>query len=241
MAKEWYRSKLLRVEQCAAATKRFWFELPDRDSFEFVPGQFVTFDLPIAEKAKDRWRSYSIASAPDKTNVFELVIVLVPDGGGTNYLFNELEVGSELQLTGPLGKFVLPAQIESELCFICTGTGVAPFRSMLLDLINHPRPTRDIHLIFGTRTLPDVLYHEETQQLAKQLPQLHYHVALSRETPADWSGHRGYVHNVYEKLFSDHRSADFYICGWKNMIDEARQRLAAMGYDRKQIHFELYG
>lgn len=240
MAKEWHRSRLIRVEPCAPATRRFWFEIVDMPRFDFTPGQFVTFDLPIADKPKDRWRSYSIASPPDGSNVFELVIVLVPDGGGTNYLFNQTDVGAEIQLTGPVGKFVLPEIIETDLCFICTGTGIAPFRSMLFDLKMNPRPTRDIHLVFGTRTTGDVLYYEEMRALTGDMPQLKYHVTLSRETES-WSGYRGYVHGVYEQLFQDKRPADFYLCGWKNMIDEARQRIAAMGYDRKQVHFELYG
>lgn len=241
MAKEWQRSRLIRVEPSAPATKRFWFELTGADRFDFTPGQFVTFDLPIGEKPKDRWRSYSIASAPNGTNIFELVIVLVPEGGGTNYLFNRMTVGSEVELTGPKGKFVLPQEIDQELCFICTGTGIAPFRSMLLDLARHPRPTKNIHLIFGTRTLDDVLYYDDMQELSRNLPQLNYQITLSRTTPDNWTGHRGYVHAVYEQIFADKRPAQFYICGWKNMIDEARVRLAAMGYDRKQIHFELYG
>jgi CDP-4-dehydro-6-deoxyglucose reductase len=139
-----------------------------------------------------------------------------------------------------VGKFVLPESIENELCFICTGTGIAPFRSMLFDLKKNPRPTGDIHLVFGTRTTRDVLYYDEMLALAKEMPQLKYHVTLSRETET-WTGHRGYVHAVYEELFKDKRPADFYLCGWKNMIDEARERIAAMGYDRKSVHFELYG
>jgi CDP-4-dehydro-6-deoxyglucose reductase len=241
VAKEWQRSRLVRVEASTPATRRYWFEMPDLDRFEFTPGQFVTFDLPIGEKPKDRWRSYSIASAPNGSSEFELVIVLVPEGPGTNFLFHQTKIGDELQLTGPVGKFVLPASIDTDLCFVCTGTGIAPFRSMLLDLINHPRPTRDIHLIFGTRTIQDVLYYDEMQALAQRLPQLKYHVTLSREVPENWTGHRGYVHAIYEELFRDKRPAHFFICGWKNMIDEARQRLGDMGYDRKQIHFELYG
>jgi len=241
LAIEWHKSTLLRVEQCTPLTRRFWFEVHGTDGFEFKPGQFVTFDLPIGEKPKDRWRSYSIASPPNGTNEFELVIVLVPDGGGTNYLFQHSQPGTEIMFRGPVGKFVLPQVIENELCFVCTGTGIAPFRSMLLDLKNNPRPTRDIHLVFGTRTMDDVLYHEEMQSLAAQLPQLKYHITLSREVPPEWSGYRGYVHAVYEELFSDKRPADFYLCGWKNMIDEGRERIAAMGYDRKHIHMELYG
>ena len=91
-----------------------------------------------------RWRSYSIASWPDGTNVYELLIVLLEGGAGTTYLFNEVKVGSELVFRGPQGVFVLPENIEKDIFFICTGTGIAPFRSMLnfikLHAVSHKFP-----------------------------------------------------------------------------------------------------
>lgn len=69
-----------------------------------------------------------------------MVIVLLEGGAGTTYLFNEVAVGSTLLMRGPQGVFVLPKSITTDLYFICTGTGVAPFRSMLLD-IHQKNPT----------------------------------------------------------------------------------------------------
>src|SRR3954462_4337121 len=99
----WRKGIVTRIENETASTRRFWIKVPDIESFDFVPGQFVTLDLPIHEKPNKRWRSYSIASWPDGTNVFELVIVLLEDVLGTPYLFNEISEGSELTLRGPQG------------------------------------------------------------------------------------------------------------------------------------------
>jgi ferredoxin-NADP reductase len=121
------------------------------ERFDFKPGQFVTLDLPIHEKPNRRLRSYSIASWPDGTNVFELCIVLLEDGAGTNYLFNEIKEGSEITLRGPVGVFTLPDPIEKDLFLICTGTGIAPFRSMIHQIIQNNIPHQNIHLIFGCR------------------------------------------------------------------------------------------
>jgi len=82
------------IENETSQTRRFWIELPSLSSFDFKPGQFITLDLPIHEKPNKRVRSYSIASWPDGTNVIELVIVLLEDGAGTHYLFNEVSVGA---------------------------------------------------------------------------------------------------------------------------------------------------
>ena len=84
----WLVGKVIRMENETADTRRFWIEVPELASFDFIPGQFVTLDLPIHEKPNKRWRSYSISSWPDGSNIFELVIVLDKSGSGTPYLFN---------------------------------------------------------------------------------------------------------------------------------------------------------
>jgi ferredoxin-NADP reductase len=246
MLQPWQTGKVIRIEQEAAQTRRFWIQLPSLASFDFEPGQFVTLDLPIHEKLNKRIRSYSIASWPDGTNVLELVIVLLEGGAGTNYLFNEVTVGSELTLRGPQGIFTLPDVIEKDLFFICTGTGIAPFRSMSHHILNCNIAHRDIYLIFGCRKIEDALYRKEMTELAEQLPCFHYIPTFSRETlnAALPQMRTGYVHTIYEELCPRQeipRPANFFLCGWKNMIDEAKERILALGYDRKSIHQELYG
>ena len=85
--KPWQKGTVIRIEQETADTRRFWIQA-EGNTFDFEPGQFITFDLPIHERPNKRMRSYSIASWPDGTNVFELIIVLDKAGLGTNYLFN---------------------------------------------------------------------------------------------------------------------------------------------------------
>ena len=240
----WRIAKVIRIENETANTKRFWLQVPELTSFDYKPGQFVTLDLPIHEKKNKRWRSYSIASWPDGTNIFELVIVLMEDGAGTPYLFNEIKVGSEILFRGAQGVFTLPEELDTDYYLICTGTGIAPFRSMLHHIALHNLPHKNVYLIFGTRTKENLLYHEELKNLTANNPGLHYIPVLSRE---DWDGVKGYVHQVYKNLIEEKKQGDalppahFYLCGWKNMIDEAKATITELGYDRKAIHQELYG
>lgn len=234
----WRIGKVIRIENETKDTKRFWIEVPEISSFDFVPGQFVTLDLPIHEKPNKRWRSYSIASWPDGTNVFELVIVLDKLGAGTNYIFKEIVVGSEFTYRGPQGVFTLKEPIDKDLVLICTGTGIAPFRSMVNHIKNKEIPHKNIYLIFGCRTKDTLLYYNELTQLQSELSGFHYIPTLSRE---EWEGRSGYVHPIYEEICADRREVNFFICGWKGMIDEAKNRIVEMGYDRKAIHQEIYG
>lgn len=241
----WQKGIVTRIENETYNTRRFWIKIPGVESFDFIPGQFVTLDLPIHEKPNKRWRSYSIASWPDGTNVIELVIVLLDGGAGTTYLFNEVSEGSELTLRGPQGVFVLPEDMEKDLFFICTGTGIAPFRSMIHHIQRHNIQHQDIYLLYGTRTTKDLLYLEEMRNLEQQVEKFHYIPTLSREK---WDGCCGYVHAIYENLVHEKMNgstelppAKFYLCGWKVMVDEAKQRIQQLGYERKAIHQELYG
>lgn len=239
MSMEWQQGSIVKIIDETPNTRRFFVQVKDTNEFSFKPGQFVTLDLPIHEKKNKRLRSYSIASAPDGSNVFELLIVLVDDGLGTNYLFKNIVVGDELTFRGPAGVFILPDHIASHFFMICTGTGIAPFRSML-HYIHHHRitPTGKVYLIFGTRYQKDLLYHEDMKQLATQHDWFQYIPVLSRE---QWDGAMGYVHDVYLKLSKENNEAEFMLCGWKNMIDDARNFLSNAGFDKKQIHFESYG
>lgn len=237
----WNRAVVTGISDMTENTKRFFFEVPELEVFHFIPGQFITVDLPIHQKKNHRWRSYSIASAPDGTNQFELVIVHAPYGLGTNYLWKELRIGSSVQFKGPAGIFTLPKEMNTDICMIATGTGVAPFRSMLLDLAAHPKEHKNIYLLYGSRYAKDVLYRNEFESLQTKIPGFKYLLALSRETDQAYTGHRGYVHPVYENLFADKRPVHFYLCGWRNMVDEAKKRITAMGYDSKSVHVEIYG
>ncbi|MGN6616233.1 MAG: ferredoxin--NADP reductase, partial [Ilyomonas sp.] len=146
MLEPWRTGKVIKIEDASPTTRRFWIQIPELQTFDFKPGQFVTLDLPIHEKRNKRWRSYSIASWPDGTNVIELVIVLLEGGAGSTYLFNEVTEGSELLLRGPQGVFTLPDNIDRDLFLICTGTGVAPFRSMIHYMQLHNISHKNIYL-----------------------------------------------------------------------------------------------
>ena len=238
MMKQFYDSEVINIIDETPFTKRFFFRVPGREKFEFIPGQFVMLDLPIDSKIKNR--SYSIASAPGDDNIFELIISLHPQGLGTPTIFHDFKTGMKVPVAGPLGKFSLPAKIDRDLCFVCTGTGIAPFRSMLHHIYTKNIPHQNIYLIFGSRTKEDILYYHEMTEMAAAHPEFYYTVVLSRETPETWKGKTGYVHQVYEELFADHRPAYFYLCGWSAMLKEAREQLSLMGYTKEFIKFELY-
>jgi ferredoxin-NADP reductase len=237
----WHNAIVVKIETAAPNTKIFTLQVPSETHIPFRAGQFVTMDLPISDKRQKRWRSYSIANPPDGSNQLEFCIVRLEGGAGTRYFFEEVVVGTEIKFKNPDGNFVLPEKITSDLVFICTGTGVAPFRSMIFDLIQQKKMYQNLHLIFGTRYEESILYRKEFEALAAENPQFRYDVALSKaENPLF---HKGHVHQIYLNTYKTPRAdVQFYLCGWSNMIDEAvANLLVELKYDKSQVHYELYG
>ena len=242
MPVKWYTAVITALIDESPFVRRFILKLDEADAITFLPGQFITIDLPISDKRLKRWRSYSIANTSNGNNEIELCIVRKYDGEGTSFLFEKAVVGTQLTFKGPDGGFTLPAHFEEKnLVMICTGTGIAPFRSMLLHIRENHLPFRHIHLIFGVRHVSDLLYHEEFVQMAEQFPHFKYDAVLSRSE--DWQGYKGYVHQVYMKDYAlPLPDTIFMLCGWTQMIDLAVENLIInLGYQRNQILYELYG
>jgi ferredoxin-NADP reductase len=241
MPVQWKRGRIRNIQPLTSETWEFEIEIQKSDAFDYQPGQFITMDLPIGEKRLDRWRSYSIAGNPDKSGQLVFCIGKVPGGRASRYLFETLSLGEEINFKGPEGNFTLPADLDREIIMICTGTGVAPFRSMIRHVLSNRIPFRSIHLIFGTRFEKNVLYKEEFELFAQQNKSFNYSIALSREQVP--GTHFGYVHDLYTQTYENsEKDRLFMICGWKGMIDEAVLNLGTrLGYHSSQIKYELYG
>jgi CDP-4-dehydro-6-deoxyglucose reductase len=151
---KWYDATVTAIEQLTPTTRRFCLAVNEVEIFDFKAGQFVTFDLPISQKRLQRWRSYSIASAPVGNNAFELCIARLENGAGTRYFFEEVVVGTIVRFKGADGGFVLPQHIDTDLILVCTGTGIAPFRAMIHDIFSKKIPHKKIHLILERALLP---------------------------------------------------------------------------------------
>ena len=238
------KAKLIDIVKETTTTNRFYLRPDSKPTFK--PGQFVSLDLPIDEKPSKRIRHYSVANSPSQ-DTYELIIVKKPGGKGTDYLWNT-SIGEEIEFTGPSGIMTMGEDTNKNYIFICTGTGISPFKCMLEHIRENNIKTGDIHLVFGTRDKKSILYYDEMIQLEKDLPQFNYYIILSRE---EWNGKQGYVHSLYEELIQKYFSQieegsyngldiEFFICGWKDMVKEARAKLQELGFDKKQIKIEIY-
>jgi CDP-4-dehydro-6-deoxyglucose reductase len=231
--KEFQQAEISNIIDVNPMVKRFFLKF--KHDIVFQSGQFVIIDFGTLNHAYPT-RSYSIADI-SHGNTIELCISLKEDGAATPLLFKS-KIGDLLKVSIPQGRFILPDSVTTEsVGFICTGTGVAPFRAMVKDLLEHRKYTGNVYLFFGCRTQIDILYKDEFEELQKHFSNFHYTPVLSRE---NWNGAQGYVHKHYETIFHNKPNAIIYLCGWTNMLKETRDNLKSYGYTRSEIKLEFY-
>jgi CDP-4-dehydro-6-deoxyglucose reductase len=226
------KARLIRSREIAPNTRHFEFESEEWRA-AFVPGQFLSLTAEIGGEAITR--AYSIASPPDGFT-FALCANLVADGRFSPWLFS-LPQGGEIDFKGPYGAFILRRPVSDSI-FVATGTGIAPFRSIIhAKLREHPGSR--FTLIFGVRHHYGLLYHDEWLQSASELPNFDYRPTLTRP-PEDWQGLTGRVQNHVIECLGPRRDVDTYVCGLREMVDDLRAKLKEIGLDRKRIIYEKY-
>jgi len=233
-----FSAKLLRSVALTELTKHLEFEMTGVPRFGFVAGQWMSFktSMPNGEEIT---RAYSIASPPANDNQFALCLNRVQDGFMSNFLC-DIEENTELHCQGPFGDFILRPPMRDTV-FIATGTGIAPFRSMLHWLFGDDsrHQGKQLWLVFGNRSEKDIYYHEEFLHLAQEHATFHYLPTLSREG-SEWQGLRGYVQDHVSAIVQGRTNMHAYICGLDKMVKANRELLKSLGWDRKSILFEKY-
>ena len=217
-------------------TRHFKLVFEPGTVFDFDPGQFVNIIAQPPACEKPVKRPYSIDSPPYEKGYIDLVWKRVEGGLMTNHLMTMKE-GDSLTVQGPLGRFGLKKPLPARIVFVATGTGIAPFRSMIQQLFKDGTD-RDVWLIFGNRYETDILYDEEWKELASKYSNFHFVSTVSR--PKQWKGETAYVQHLLPKYIPSPENTHLYICGLTNMITEVQAKALEMGFAKDQIFFEKY-
>lgn len=223
---------VVRFEWSSSTVFSLWYR--PEPSVPFQAGQFTSILIPGAGPGgRDLRRAYSIASPPEADEV-ELCIKVVEEGPGTSYL-KGLTPGSVFRCMAPYGDFVYRTPRERRAVFLATGTGVAPFRSMIFSKAFRENPPVSSLVLFGARNESEILYEKEILATSTE-----WKVCLTRPSD-DFQGFRGRITEwLRSKAGFPWAESDFYLCGSGEMIKEAREILGERGVAKESIHFEKY-
>lgn len=232
-----FTARLVRSAFLSDLTRHLEFEIPEASGFGFVPGQWLSLKAHKPD-GEEITRAYSLASPPDGKG-FALCLNRVQDGFMSNYLC-DIKDGTEIPCQGPFGDFILRPPLRDTI-FIATGTGIAPFRSMLHWLLadSSRHQNRRFWLLFGNRTEKEIYYHNEFCRLAAAHRNFDYRPTLSRASE-EWRGQRGYVQSHVPGIVGTRTDMHAYICGLDRMVRANRDLLKSLSWERKAIFYEKY-
>jgi len=199
-------------------------------------------------------RAYSMANYPGEKGIIKLNVRIasppprsktaVPPGQVSSYIFN-LQPGDEVTIAGPFGEFFMDDS-DSEVMLIGGGAGMAPLRSHIFDLFKGKQTKRRVSYWYGGRSLQEVFYADEFEELAKQHDNFSFHLALSDPQPEDnWTGFTGFIHLVVlDQYLKDHPAPEdinYYLCGPPMMTSAVYDMLDELGVEKENIHADNFG
>jgi ferredoxin-NADP reductase len=203
-------------------------------------GQHVDVRL-TAEDGYQAQRSYSIASAPEDPNLV-LTVERLEDGEVSPYLVDELRPGDELELRGPIGGyFVWEERLGGPLLLVGGGSGIVPLRAMLRHRIATASQL-EVRVVYSSRSLEQVIYRDELLE-ADAADGVEIRLALTREWPPGWSGHRGRItqDQLGAMSWAPEDRPVIYVCGPTGFVQTVSEGLVGAGHDPGRIRTERFG
>ena len=199
-------------------------------------------------------RAYSMANYPGEKGIIMLNVRVAsppprapkgtPPGKMSSYIFN-LKPGDEVTISGPYGEFFIK-ETPAEKIYIGGGAGMAPLRSHIFELFRNLHTDCKVSYWYGGRSVRELFYMDEFEELEKQQSNFKMHVALSDPLPEDnWSGLTGFIHQVlHDEYLAKHpapEDCEYYICGPPIMLKCVTDMLSDLGVEPENIAFDDFG
>jgi ferredoxin-NADP reductase len=222
----------------------------------FLPGQYLTFKFDVQFEKNGAQetvtRCYSLSDRP-RPDYYRISVKRVgapsdqpalPPGIASNYLHEHIDVGDQLMVKAPSGRFHLIEGTSLPLVLIAGGIGITPMFSIINSLVAQGSE-RKIWLFYGVRNSSEVIMHALPRRFEKISPQFHLHLCYSRPNETDRIGidfqHAGHVDISLLRDVLKLGRYHYYICGPSSMMQSMVTGLQALGVPSSDIHFEAFG
>lgn len=233
-----FKGELSDKKQLTKDVYLFTFDLSQ--DFLFTAGQYVILLVP--QEGGFAQRQYSIASSSRQARSIDLIVKLIPSGVASEYL-EKLQHGNPVDFRGPAGMFTLSPSLDEVSTFLLTGTGVAPFMSMLRTGVFDQK---EVELFWGLRTREDLYFFDELHSYSKQNSAFRFYVCFSREDMSKLVQKSagqfmpGRITNYFHRFLKSTKKQRFYICGNRDVVESVRGFLLENNITKTQITFEKF-
>lgn len=215
-------TRIAKLEKLSDDVMLVALQLPANEKLNYRAGQYIEFLLRDGKR-----RSYSMANAPHDAEHITLHIRHMPGGLFTDQVFSTLKERDILRFEGPQGTFYLREDSDKPLILLASGTGFAPIKALVEQLI-HTKSTRPVALYWGGRRPADLYMNKLCQDWAAKLPGFRYVPVISDAQAEDqWQGRTGFVHQAVMADHADLSGYQVYACGAPVMVDSAKRDFVA--------------
>lgn len=215
-------TRIAKLEKLSDDVMLLALQLPANEKLNYRAGQYIEFLLRDGKR-----RSYSMANAPHDAEHITLHIRHMPGGLFTDQVFSTLKERDILRFEGPQGTFYLREDSDKPIILLASGTGFAPIKALVEQLI-HSKSTRPVALYWGGRRPADLYMDKLCQDWAAQLPSFRYVPVISDAQAEDqWQGRTGFVHQAVMTDHTDLSGYQVYACGAPVMVDSAKRDFVA--------------
>ena len=232
--------RCVNVTQETADVRTFAFMADQPLMFFFKPGQFVTLELEI--DGVPVMRSYTISSSPSQPYSFSLTIKRVPGGLVSNWLHDNLSVGDELPVHGPVGLFNAIDFPADKVLLLSGGVGITPVMSMARWFYD-THANVDMSFVHSARSPKDVIYQRELELMAARVNNFNLHLICEKSGFGEaWGGYRGYLNKAMLELIApDYLQREVFCCGPAPYMAAVKRLLEEAGFDMRRYHEEAFG
>lgn len=241
--------KCVQIIDETSDVKTFTFVADPPVLFSYQPGQFVTLNLDIAGKPVKR--SYSISSTPSRPHSLEITVKRVPappdeptapPGLVSNWLHDNLKVGSQIEINAPMGKFTNFANPSAKLLLISAGSGITPMMSMsrwICDTVSKV----DIVFVHSARSPQDIIFRRELEMMSARYPNFKLAITITRpESGQPWYGYTGRLNEtILPAIAPDYVNRTVYVCGPNPFMEATKSLLQNIGFPMENYYEESFG
>jgi ferredoxin-NADP reductase len=234
----WLLGEVVEVADETARVRTIGFDCPGWPGH--LPGQHVDIRL-TAEDGYEAQRSYSIA-APAAGERVVLTVERLDDGEVSPYLTDELRLGDQIELRGPIGGyFVWEPGVGGPLLLIAGGSGVVPLMAMLRARVAAAADV-PVRMLLSSRSQDEVIYREELERVAAG-PGIEVTHTFTRSQPPGWTGHTRRVDRdmLAEVAWPPGAAPQIFVCGPTGFVETAADALVSLGHDPHAIRTERFG
>lgn len=225
-----------RIEETVDAAT-FHFRTADASPFDYKPGQFITFQVDVADEQLHR--AYSLSSSPSRPENIAITVKRVPGGKVSNHLLDNLRPGHMLPGMTPAGEFnLIDCRSTSKVLLFSAGSGITPCISIARWLLDTD-PAAEIHFIYSARTAADVIMADELARIDAE----HANFSLERvlSQPEVAGDHQGRLtQGLFDQLVPEVAGYSLFTCGPADYMETVKSFAQQRGLDMDYFHQESF-